>query len=122
MPLAQSIELPPPTATIRSMRRGAGEVQRGVDVPGGRVLLDVVEDEDFQAGRRAATPAARCGWPAASRPGSVTSSTRRAAEFARQLAQAVQRAGPEDDARQRLEVERRQRRRGLPVASRRRGG
>ena len=60
MPLAQSMALPPPTLTIRSMLQRPGEGDAGLDVVVGRVFLDVVEDEDLQARRpqRLARPAA----------------------------------------------------------------
>ncbi len=97
MPLAQSMELPPPTATIRSMRPARANSSAGGDVARGRVLLDGVEDDDFQTGlaqrrRRALRVAGRpqAGVGDEQRP--------RPAQLARQFAEAVQDADAEDDA------------------------
>ena len=110
--MAQSIELPPPTATMKSMLMLPGEVQAGLDVPGGRVLLDAVEDEDFQPGvaQRGQRPLRMAGRLQA---GIGDQQHALAAQFARQFAEPAQRARPEDHARQRLKVERRQRARLL---------
>ena len=48
---------------------------------------------------------ARCGWPAASRPGSVTSRTRVPPSSRHKIAGSTQGARSEDDAAQRLIVE-----------------
>ena len=60
MPLAQSMALPPPTATIRSTLSGRAKATPASTCLVVGIFLDVIEDEDFQA-----RVAERLLWPAA---------------------------------------------------------
>ena len=101
------------------MRPAPGGIQRGGDVARGGVLLDAVEDEDFQTGRaqRGGGALRMAGRPQA---GVGDEQRPRAAEFARNLAEAGEGADAEDDARGRMVVQRGQRRGGRCRLARRR--
>ena len=99
---------------MQSMRVPAGDGHAGVHLALGRVLLHAVERRPRPGRPRAATPAARWGWPACRRPGSVTSSARVPPSDRGQLAEPGERARLEHDPPERLEVKRR-RRAGRPA-------
>ena len=114
MPLAQSMELPPPTLTIRSTVQRPGEGGSRLDVVVGRVFLDRRRKERPRGPAAAATRMARCGCPAVSRPGSVTSRARVQPSSWASSPRRLHDAGAEDNARRRVKVERRPAARGEP--------
>ena len=102
--MAQSIELPPPTATMKSIWCSRAKRETGIDVLGGRVLLDGVEQEDAGPGGLEGLhrPIGMAGGADA---GVGDEQYALAAQFAHQFPDAGQRPGPEDHPRQRLEIE-----------------